>query len=46
MSTTLTEIIKALDRRTDEVSDVQHGQLTFKIQDGKVVLMEILNKYK
>ena len=43
---TLTEIIKSLDRREDDIQKIEHGVLTFKIQDGKVVLMEILNKYK
>ena len=43
---TLTEIIKKLDVREADIQRIIHGVLTFKIQDGKVVLMEILNKYK
>ena len=42
----LTEIERKLDERRDEILKVRHGELTFKIQDGKVVLTEINNKYK
>lgn len=46
MLSILTEIEKKLLALREEVSKIRHGVLTFKIQDGKLVLTEVNKKYK